>query len=140
VVRDVLVHWRPAAGVAGLDVVEDLTPTVINGDPVLVEILVDNLVRNAITHNQRGGLLRVRTDVGVLLVENTSAELSPQRLAELTEPFRQGAHDRTGDTEGAGLGLAIVDTVAKAHNGSLRLLARQGGGVVATVSFPLNFC
>ncbi|MQA12188.1 MAG: HAMP domain-containing protein [Pseudonocardiaceae bacterium] len=134
--RDVLERWRPDAG--GLQVLEELGPCTVSGDTVLIEILVDNLVRNAITHNvqpEPGGWLRVRTGDGAISVENSGPVVTAERLTQLAEPFRRGAADRTSRTAGAGLGLAIVDTVVKAHGGSLRLHARDGGGIKATASF-----
>lgn len=131
VAHDALERWRSAG--KELDVIEELNPSTVSGDPVLLEILVDNLIRNAIVHNQPGGWVRVRTSDGEIFVENTGVQLSPQRLAELIEPFRRGTRDRTASGTGSGLGLAIVDTIARAHGGSLRLLARPDGGVIAAV-------
>jgi two-component system osmolarity sensor histidine kinase EnvZ len=41
-------------------------------------------------------------------------------------------------TSGSGLGLAIVDRIAKMHDGSVRLLARDGGGLEARVELPVG--
>lgn len=133
VVREVLDRWRPQLD--GLEVHEDLAPATTNGDPVLIDILVDNLIRNAITHNLPGGWLRVRTGAHTISVHNSGPVVPRERLADLTAPFRRGARDRTGNTAGSGLGLAIVDTVATAHRASLRLVAPESGGIEATVVF-----
>ncbi|NUT49006.1 MAG: HAMP domain-containing protein [Saccharothrix sp.] len=140
VVGEVVGRWRAAAVRAGVDLTAERSPTTVVGDRVLVEIMVDNLVRNAVGHNHRGGLVLVRTGAGAVHVENTGPSLSAERLAELTEPFRRGDRDRTGTGAGAGLGLAIVDTIMVAHGGSLRLRPRDGGGVVVTAAFPLKSC
>ena len=69
-------------------------------------------------------------------IENTGAVLDDADVALLTEPFYRGAASRTGS--GLGLGLAIVDSIATAHGGRLRLAGRTGGGLVATLELPLT--
>ncbi|MFD0200725.1 MULTISPECIES: HAMP domain-containing protein [Saccharothrix] len=140
VVEEVVGRWRAPAADAGVDLVAERAPTSVVGDRVLVEVMVDNLVRNAVGHNHRGGLVRVRTAAGAVRVENTGPVLSAERVTELTEPFRRGGRDRTGTGAGAGLGLTIVDTIMAVHGGSLRLRAREGGGLVATAAFSLKSC
>ncbi|WP_141712993.1 sensor histidine kinase [Streptomyces sparsogenes] len=136
VANQVLARRRPSAG--GPEVVAELGAGAVVGDRVLVEILLDNLVRNAIAHNlpDGGGWLRVRTRGKVIEVENSGPAVSPARLSELTEPFRRGARDRTGTPAGSGLGLAIVDAVVRAHDGTLTLTARGDGGLLVVITFP----
>jgi len=140
VVSEVVGRWRPAASDAGIDLTAEPVPTTVVGDPVLIEVMVDNLVRNAVVHNHRGGWVQVRTGGRAVRIENTGPLLSAERLAELTEPFRRGGRDRTGSGAGAGLGLAIADTIMAAHGGSLRLRPRDDGGIVAETAFPLKSC
>lgn len=133
---EVLTRWQDQADAAGVTVRRDLEPAAIIGDPELVEILVDNLVRNAITHNVPGGTVWVHTAERAVTIQNTGPPVAAQRLAELCEPFRRGSHDRTNGTPGSGLGLAIVDTVARAHDAATDLSSRNGGGIVFAVTFP----
>jgi two-component system sensor histidine kinase VanS len=69
----------------------------------------------------------------VLTVENTGELLSPQLVATLVEPFQRGANRTRTHLEGVGLGLAIVDSVARAHDGTLTLTPRPAGGLLVTV-------
>ncbi|MFD0967126.1 ATP-binding protein [Plantactinospora endophytica] len=103
----------------------------VSADPILLELLVDNLVRNAVRHNNPGGTVWVRTDGPTILVENTGDQIGTERLRELVEPFRRGRQDRVYGSGGAGLGLAIVDAVTRAHGGRFTLTPRPGGGVRA---------
>jgi len=119
---------------AGVEVTADLTPTPVLGDPVLLDLLVDNVIRNAVRHNVPGGRLWIATADRTLTVANTGRPVSADRLAELVEPFRRGTRDRVGD--GAGLGLAIVTTVAAAHHADVSLTPREGGGIRVRVTFP----
>ncbi|MCA1184882.1 HAMP domain-containing histidine kinase [Saccharopolyspora sp. 6T] len=113
-----------------------------SGSAALLLPMVTNLVQNAIVHNlPGGGAVRVRTearpDVAVLLVENTGAVLPPEVVGTLTEPFQRGA-ERVRDDEhaGVGLGLAIVRSVVRAHDGILDVVPRPGGGLRITAELP----
>ena len=115
------------------------TPTV--GSPALLQQLTTNLVHNAVVHNlPEGGTVWVSTtaepDTVVLTVENTGERLSPPLVATLAEPFQRGAGRTRTHHAGVGLGLAIVDSIARAHDGTLTLTARPAGGLRATVRLP----
>ena len=117
----------------------DVTPTI--GSYALLLQLVTNLMHNGIVHNlPEGGTVRVATCVEakgtVLTVENTGRELSPQFVATLAEPFLRGTERIRSDHAGVGLGLAIVNSIALAHDGTLALAPRAGGGLCVTVSLP----
>jgi signal transduction histidine kinase len=113
----------------------DLRAATVSGDPILLDLLVDNLIRNAVRHNVERGQVWIRTRAGTLSVENTGDVLTAERLAELAEPFRRGTRDRIGTNGGAGLGLAIVTAVAHAHRACLDLTPRPGGGIRAEIRF-----
>jgi two-component system sensor histidine kinase VanS len=112
------------------------------GSPELLLRMVTNLVQNAVVHNlPAGGTVTVRTEArgggSVLQVENTGPRLAPELVPTLTEPFRRGADRvRTDDHAGAGLGLAIVHSVVRAHSGTLALTPRPSGGLLVTVRLP----
>ncbi|WP_280398579.1 sensor histidine kinase [Nocardia carnea] len=117
----------------------DIAPVI--GSPALLLQLTTNLMHNAIVHNLPDrGTVRVTTgaqrDTVVLTVENTGAHLSPQTVSTLVEPFRRGTDRRYADHAGAGLGLAIVHSITRAHNGSLALTPRPSGGLRCTVQLP----
>jgi signal transduction histidine kinase len=71
-------------------------------------------------------------------VQNTGAQLDDEIVALLTEPFYRGdaSRTKTGDRDGMGLGLAIVESIALTHGGHLHLAARPDGGLVATLRLP----
>jgi two-component system sensor histidine kinase VanS len=112
------------------------------GSPALLLPLTTNLVHNAIVHNlpERGSVwvtTSVQPTSVTLTVENTGEELSPQLVATLAEPFRRGAERIHIDHSGVGLGLAIVERIAHAHDGTLTLTARPTGGLCVTVRLPV---
>ncbi|WP_129840880.1 HAMP domain-containing sensor histidine kinase [Streptomyces sp. RFCAC02] len=114
------------------------------GSAALLLRMVTNLVQNAIVHNlPAGGAVTVHTephhDAGVLRVENTGHRLPPELLPTLTEPFRRGTtRIRTDEHAGVGLGLAIVHSVVRAHDGTLDLTPRPTGGLLVTIRLPVT--
>jgi two-component system sensor histidine kinase VanS len=117
----------------------DTTPTI--GSHALLLQLSTNLVHNAIVHNlPEQGTVWVTTSVHpksvVLTVENTGENLTPQLVATLDEPFLRGSERIRTEHAGVGLGLAIVNSIAQAHNGTLTLTPRAAGGLCVTVQLP----
>ncbi len=117
----------------------DLAPTL--GSPALLLQLATNLVHNAIVHNlPEQGAVWVTTSAHpanvVLTVANTGEQLGPHRVSTLVEPFQRGTERVHADHAGVGLGLAIVERIAQAHDGTLALAPRPAGGLCATVRLP----
>ncbi|MEV5602505.1 HAMP domain-containing sensor histidine kinase [Streptomyces sp. NPDC052299] len=117
----------------------DIAPA--TGSPALLLQLTTNLVHNAIVHNrpERGSVrvtTEVRPDTVLLTVENTGEPVPPDLVPRLTEPFQRGTERVHTDHPGAGLGLAIVRSITRAHDGTLTLTARPDGGLRVTVELP----
>lgn len=123
-----------------LDVTGEPTRSV--GSAELLLRMLTNLVQNAIVHNlPDGGTVTVRTEAkryaSVLRVENTGRVLPAGLVPTLTEPFQRGTQrTRTDEHAGVGLGLAIVHSIVRAHDGHLELTPRAGGGLLVTVRLP----
>jgi two-component system sensor histidine kinase VanS len=117
----------------------DATPTI--GSPALLLQMTTNLVHNAVVHNlPEQGTVWVTTSAHpksvVLTVENTGEKLTPQLVFTLAEPFQRGSRRIRTDHGGVGLGLAIVKSITQAHDGTLTLTPRAGGGLCVTVQLP----
>src|SRR5499425_676587 len=117
----------------------DITPTI--GSRALLLQMTTNLVHNAIVHNlPEQGTVWVSTSVrpksATLTAENTGEKLSPQLVSTLTEPFQRGTERIRTDHAGVGLGLAIVKSITQAHDGTLTITPRTGGGLQVTVQLP----
>jgi two-component system, OmpR family, sensor histidine kinase VanS len=117
----------------------EMTPTI--GSPALLLQMATNLVHNAVVHNlSEQGTVSVTTSVHsnnvVLTVENTGEKLTPQLVSRLGEPFQRGTKRIRTDHAGVGLGLAIVNSITQAHDGTLTLTSRAGGGLCVTVQLP----
>jgi len=117
----------------------DITPTI--GSHALLLQMTTNLVHNAIVHNLPGqGTVWAGTSVRptsvMLTIENTGEELTPGLVSTLVEPFQRGTERIRADHAGIGLGLAIVKSITQAHDGTLTITPRTGGGLHVTVQLP----
>ncbi|MGN7701798.1 ATP-binding protein [Cellulosimicrobium sp. 22601] len=130
----------------GAGTVPDDGGATTSGDPVLLERLVQNLVDNAVRHNDPGGFVEVsarRVDGAVeVRVENSGPVVPSSAVESLFEPFRRlgrdgAAADRSAGfvRGGVGLGLSIVRSVASAHDGTVQAVPRDGGGLVVRARF-----
>ncbi len=132
----------PLAEARGVALHVTAAPATVVGSEPLLQQLVVNLVHNAVVHNEvdRGW---VRIDVeptaggACLRIENSGPFVAAELLSGLLEPFRRAAErSRNGEREGAGLGLAIVAAIVRAHDGRLTLRSRDEGGLLVEVVLP----
>lgn len=118
----------------------DLVPAPLLADAALLDLLVRNLLDNAVRYNVPGGWISVRVErratEAVLTVENPGRHIPPAQVAHLVRAFHRGDHSRVEAGEGHGLGMAIVDAVTEAHDGRCEVSARAGGGLTVRVSLP----
>ncbi|WAL64682.1 HAMP domain-containing sensor histidine kinase [Amycolatopsis cynarae] len=132
----------PLAEKRGLTIETSGEETPATGSHTLLLQMTTNLVHNAIVHNlPEKGTVWVTTSIVhpgavALTVENTGNKLAPQLLSTLVEPFQRGSERIRTDHAGVGLGLAIVTSIARAHDGTLTLTPRPEGGLRVTVQLP----
>ncbi len=108
----------------------------IDGDQHALQILIGNLLDNAIRHTPAGG----RIDVGLqrrggdvlLEVSDSGPGIPQQDLDRVFDRFYRAAGSVEG---GSGLGLAIVQRIADRHNATVSLRNRTGGGLTVLVRF-----
>ena len=126
-----------AAMVGGDVEIGDVTPVIVEGDPVALQRLFVNLVDNAVKY---GGQARVslREAAGHAVVEVADAGpgLSAEDLERVFQPFYRADASRNLDNAGIGLGLPIARSTARAHGGDVELVPGDGG-LVARVTLPL---
>jgi signal transduction histidine kinase len=112
---------------------------VVGSEPLLAR-MVENVVDNAVRHNECSGWIRAETrgdgEAARLVLANGGARLEEAKVRELGQPFRRLAADRTGSQSGLGLGLSIVAAIAEAHGGTMRLTALAEGGLQVLIELP----
>ncbi len=124
----------------GLDViVERAQRVVVEGDPIDLRRLFNNLLDNAVKF---GAAARIRVmaegDVAVVEIDDKGPGLPEDELERVFEPFYRREASRSRDTGGIGLGLPVARSIARAHGGDATLRNRPGGGLTARVAIPLG--
>jgi two-component system osmolarity sensor histidine kinase EnvZ len=105
--------------------------------PMAVRRLITNLVDNAFRYGERDVRLRVGAASRAVVIEvlDRGPGIPADEVERLKQPFTRLETARSGKG-GSGLGLAIVDRIARMHGGAVDLLPRDGGGLIARVTFP----
>jgi signal transduction histidine kinase len=140
VTADVLQEHEAEAAGRGLGLERSLQSAPLSGDRHLIERLVSNLVGNAVRHNVPQGRVRVvvgrENDHATLAVTNTGPLVPPKDVERLLQPFQRMSQARIGE-RGLGLGLSIVQAIARAHDATLAVRAQADGGLEVEVTFPI---
>lgn len=130
--RQVAALYDPELRARGLSlgVVGEPADTLVNADPDLVGQALRNLLDNALRYASAGTRVIVRAasfDGGVrLAVENVGEDIAPDDLPHIFERFYRGEKSRSRDTGGAGIGLALVQEIARAHGGEAGAESARG--------------
>jgi two-component system sensor histidine kinase BaeS len=135
-VRD-LVHqrtriYRDYLYAKGVELHERLGPARAYGDTARIAQIVDNLLSNALRYTDAGGTVTVelaqRDDEAVLEVAGTGVGIRGEDLPYICERFWRGERSRARRTGRAGIGLAIVRELVRAHGGRIDVESRPGVG------------
>jgi signal transduction histidine kinase len=131
---------RVAAGLGASTAELSLAPAPTSGDGALIELLVVNLLDNAIRHNDERAFVRVATgidgDEAFVEVENSGPTVLVSTVARLFEPFERTVARPSVALDGHhGFGLSIVRAVAGAHAARVHAQPRDGGGLRVRVAF-----
>jgi signal transduction histidine kinase len=109
-------------------------PVEVKADAHALEDALRNLLENAVVHAPAGTEVTVTVDrAGRIEVSDRGSGVPPGDRGNIFKRFWRGAGDKK---EGAGLGLAIVTEIMRAHRGSVSVGDNPGGGAVFTLSFP----
>jgi two-component system osmolarity sensor histidine kinase EnvZ len=110
--------------------------------PTAISRLVANLIDNALAYGAPPVQLvtALSGDRVWLDVADRGPGIPPDQVERLKQPFTRAsaARAREDGAAGAGLGLAIVDRIARLHGGTFDLSQRDGGGTVARVALPIS--
>jgi two-component system, sensor histidine kinase len=106
----------------------------ISIDPERITQLIDNLVTNALRYGTGRVTVRLsrEADRVTIAVHNGGAPIPPDKLDRLFDPYQRA----TSSQGGVGLGLYIVDQIARAHGGSVHVTSTAESGTTFTVRLP----
>jgi len=134
-----LQRWAPIDRRWRLGPVE---PATVDGDPDRLGLALDALVENAVKHTAPSDEIRVGSrrsgDQVTITVADSGAGMPTDRLAAIFERFTRLDPARTRDRGGVGLGLAIVQAIAQAHGGTVRVRSAPGAGSTFELTLPLG--
>ena len=114
----------------------------ITGSYVLLYRAVYNLVENAIKYNRPNGSVTVsvkeKNGQAMILVKDTGIGISPEHQKKIFDPFFRVDKSRSRAMGGAGLGLALVDSIAREHGGSVKVLESNEKGSIIALMLPVS--
>lgn len=118
----------------------DLAPAPVLGDPHRLGQIASNLLSNALRYTEPGGEVRLRTGAengsALLEVTDTGMGIAPDDLKHIFKRFWRGEKSRSRATGGAGIGLAIVRELVRAHDGRIDVESSPGRGSCFRVLLP----
>ncbi|WP_298844261.1 sensor histidine kinase [uncultured Roseobacter sp.] len=138
--RDVVDRLGPTAGLRDIAIHLELpdAPLRIEGDPILLQNAVRNILDNAIKYSPAETDIRVSME-GTGTCRMTFCDqgrgFEAADIMRLPDRFSRGSN--VGDVVGSGLGLTIVSDVARAHGGTLEIAPNpEGAGACVTLVLP----
>ncbi len=112
--------------------------TTMQGDNSELEIILNNLVSNAVKYNRDGGRVNVRigsdSDTITIEVGDTGIGMSEEELSRLFGEFVRIKNDKTRLIEGSGLGLSILRRLVRMNGGDIRVASREDEGTTFTAT------
>lgn len=146
-VDEVFCDLDPVAEKAGISIHFDDSSsqdshTDVTGSYVLLYRAVYNLVENAIKYNRPNGSVTVsvkeKNSQVMILVKDTGIGISPENQKKIFDPFFRVDKSRSRAMGGAGLGLALVDSIAKEHGSSVKVLESNEKGSIIALMLPVS--
>ena len=146
-VDEVFCDLDPVAEKAGIsihfnDSANQDSHTDVTGSYVLLYRAVYNLVENAIKYNRPHGSVSVsvkqENGQAMVLVTDTGIGISPENQKKIFDPFFRVDKSRSRAMGGAGLGLALVDSIAREHGGSVKVLESNEKGSIIALMLPIS--
>jgi signal transduction histidine kinase len=114
----------------------------VTGDESQLSRLISNLIVNALQYTPSGGSVTVTLEPAdnhaLIQVQDTGIGIALENQSRIFERFYRISSDRSRQTGGAGLGLAIAKAIAEANQGSLQVQSKIGQGSIFTLRLPLR--
>jgi signal transduction histidine kinase len=114
----------------------------VAADVEKMERIMLNLLSNAIKFTKPGGFIIVSTyvsgDRACISVKDSGSGIPEESRNLIFERYRQAGRDRQAENEGSGIGLSLVKSFVKLHQGNIRLNSEKGKGTEFVIDLPLK--
>ncbi len=112
---------------------------IIQGDPFLLQMLVNNLLENALKYSPKLMPIHVRlsleTNKTIVSIADLGLGINEQEKKKVFDKFYRSGNENTRKAQGTGLGLYLCKKIVETHNGYISVTDNQPNGSIFTVSF-----
>jgi PAS domain S-box-containing protein len=139
--RGLAEEFEPLADNADLNFRLRVCPGVVQTDPRMLTRILRNLLSNAFRYTRTGGVLfasRPRRNGLEIGVWDSGIGIEPEKLEEIFTEFHQILSTDSGGRQGVGLGLAIVDRMARMLDYEVKVSSRYGKGSRFAILLPVT--
>ena len=131
ILQDVITHFQAELAGKQIELSQNLkaSPASIEGDPVRIQQVLWNILRNAVKFTPNNGKISITTMSEQkrlkIQIDDTGIGMTPEELERVFDPFSQGDHavENSHRFGGLGLGLAIAKQLVELHHGSIQALS-----------------
>jgi len=119
---------------------EKATDCTVQGDKILLELLLSNICENAVKACSANGIVTIgceeQNENTILYVSDNGKGMTAEQLQHVTEPFYRTDKSRSRREGGTGLGLSLCKNIADAHKAKLAFYSKKGEGTKVVLTFP----
>ena len=140
IIHDEIERYRPTSNEKNIALVVDKLPSVsVHADPHWMQVLASNLLDNAIKFSPNGSTVNIHIIVKdkqfyELSITDNGPGIQDTEIENVTRRFYRS--EPANNISGSGLGLSIVEWVAKSHGGEIVFKNNDGGGLTVTLTIP----
>ncbi len=147
-INDCLQHFSPTASEKGLYLITEYTEGLyVKADEVLLQLILNNLIENAIKFTRKGGIT-VETDIDhsgnehacVIRIKDTGIGIPDDQFEMIFHEFRQISEGYNRSYEGTGLGLTLALKMAEMLEGKITVESELGLGSIFSLWLPVSEC
>ncbi len=140
----VLKRLKPIAAKKNIEIVfESFRQVVASVDEVKMNMVITNLVENAVKYNVMDGWVRVSLNLDLkyfyIKIEDSGIGIPEEDQSKVFDRFFRVDKARSRETGGTGLGLAITQQAVNLHNGDIKVYSVEGEGTTFTIRIPIAY-
>jgi heavy metal sensor kinase len=143
VITDIAEQLKLIAETKNISVwIETAEDTFVEGDEVLIRMLLLNLLDNAMKYTPQNGTIKLSLSKEngrvKIVVEDNGTGISEEGIPRIFDRFYRAEAVRTANSDGGGLGLSICQWIVKSHHGSITVRSELHKGSTFTVALPAD--